>query len=430
MMVRTLTLLIALALPWPALAQVVLTGGQVHTVSGKIHDPGVVVLGKDGKLQAVGPVGATKTPAGATLVDVSGKVITPGLIDANTSLGMVEIWAVGASNDTSNGKGLARAAFQTADSFNPGSAVLPVQREFGVTDVVIAPGGGLVAGQSAWAELADPRSYGRVVARSLAMYMSVAARGAVGGSRGNVLGALRELYEDVRYYAKNKSTFDQNRARKLTANRLDLAALGATLNRKMPVVMRADRASDILASLAFARAQGLAPIISGGTEAWRVAGDLARDKVPVLLEPTRNLPGSFDRLGARLDNAALLHKAGVPVILTTFESHNVRKLRQVAGNAVRSGLPHDVALRAVTLHVAQAFGQSKTRGSLEVGKVANVVVWSGDPFELSTRVESMYIQGRPVSLRHRQKLLLERYRTLPRRGEGPGPKEKASGPKP
>ncbi|MEL6182463.1 MAG: amidohydrolase family protein, partial [Myxococcota bacterium] len=179
----------------------------------------------------------------------------------------------------------------------------------------------------------------------------------------------------------------------------------------------ADRASDIIAALNLSKAFGLTPIIAGGAEAWRVLKPLKDAGATVILNPLSNLPRSFDALGSRADTATLLHKASIPVVLaaTYFNTHNARNLRQVAGNAVRAGLPRDAALRAITLAPATAVGMDKDYGSLDQGKVANLVVWSGDPFAFSSQVEQLYIGGRRVSLDNRQQQLFERYRTIPRR---------------
>jgi len=134
--------------------------------------------------------------------------------------------------------------------------------------------------------------------------------------------------------------------------------------------------------------------------------------VPVLVEPLDNIP-SYDALGIRYENAALLAKAGVKVVLLETDTHNARNLRQQAGNAVSYGMSWDQALRAVTLSPAEVFGVADRYGSLEPGKVANVVVWSGDPFEFTTAAVHVLIRGREIPLRSRQTELFERYKTLP-----------------
>lgn len=419
-----LATLILLASASSALADTAIEHATLHTVSGDVIEDGTVLLDDDGTIAAIGKSGDVTIPDDAARVDATGKVVTPGLIDAHTSLGLIEIWAVEASRHNTSGPEKINAAFEVSESFDPNSAVIPVQRPGGVTDVIITPGSGVVRGWAAHVELdGDGIDFGRVVSETLAQYIQVGAGAArsLGGSRGALFGALRDLFEDVVFYQKNKKLVDEGRTRELGASPRALDALGVVIAEKKPVVFSADKASDIRWVLEFSEEQGLTPIILGGAEAWIVADELAKKKIPVIINPMRNLPTGFDTLGARADNAALLHAAGAPVILSTFESHNVRRLRQIAGNAARAGLPHDAALRAVTLGAAEAFGLDKTHGSLEKGKAANLVIWSGDPFEMATRVEAMYIRGEVTSLENRQRVLLERYRQLERRGN-PAPR--------
>src|SRR6185437_8202637 len=179
-----------------------------------------------------------------------------------------------------------------------------------------------------------------------------------------------------------------------------------------PLVLTLHRASDIETALKLADDFKIKIVIRGGSEAWLVREELAKAKVPVIVDPLEDLPEDFDRLRSRSDNAALLWSAGVPVVLSTFSSHQARLLWQRAGNAVRLGMDHDAALRAVTEAPADAFGL-KGYGRVEPGAVGNVVVWSGDPLQIGTRVEHVIVRGREVPLETRQTLLLDRYRTLP-----------------
>ena len=153
-------------------------------------------------------------------------------------------------------------------------------------------------------------------------------------------------------------------------------------------------------------------MIVGGREAWLEAESLAKAQVPVVIDPSANLPGSFDALRTRHDAVAILSRAGVKVAISTFSTHNARKLRQWAGNAIRSGLSRAEALKAVTSTPANILGL-KERGAIQKGRVADLVVWSGDPFELSSEAEQVIIGGRLMSSNHRQRALFERYRTLP-----------------
>jgi imidazolonepropionase-like amidohydrolase len=187
----------------------------------------------------------------------------------------------------------------------------------------------------------------------------------------------------------------------------------------MPLMVNAEKASDILSALSLAHAYGLRLIISGGAEAWMVAPDLAAAKVPVITGAMNNIPTSFATLGQRQENAGLLSKAGVPVILIgnagggDEEAFNVRNVRYEAGNAVAYGMDWNAALRAITLTPAEAFGVADRVGSLAPGKDADIVIWSGDPFEFSSQPEHVLIGGKEMMRPSRQDLLEKRYRTLP-----------------
>ena len=430
---RSLTVALALLLTtWCAVVAaqpgpIVLEGGTVHTASGAVLDPGVVVLDpKTGRITSVG----TTAPPGGTRVDCRGKQVTPGLIAIDTQLGLLEIGAVAGTRDAdAGGKDPIRAAFRASDGFNPSSVAIPVTRPGGITSALIVPSGGLISGQSAWIDLrgAGRGSHARLVRDTVALHVLLGEQGAeqVGAARGAAALRLRELFDDVALYRKSGRQYTQRALRDLSASRLDLEALKLAQDASRPTFWRADRASDILMALRLSKAFGLTPIITHAAEAWRVIDALKEANATVVLDPLSNLPTSFSSLGARADTAALLHEAGVPVVITAsyFNTHNARNLRYVAGNAVRAGLPRDAALRAVTLAAAAAVGMDKDYGSLDPGKVANVAVWSGDPFEFATEVEQLYVQGQRVSLDNRQEQLYERYRQLPRRAPPLAPGE-------
>ena len=409
----------ALAAPAPAVAQTIaITGGTVYPVSGPRLE-GATVLIRDGKIVAVGK--DVRVPEGARRIDAAGKVVTPGLMDASTTLGLVEVGAVGATRDFAvQSEDPVTAAFDVVDGINPASTLIPINRLGGVTTALTAPRGGLISGQGAVIDLAGATVDAMLVKPRAAMMASYGAGAAqaVGGARGEASLRLREALDDARFWKTHQGAFDRRASRTLAESRLDLEALQPVLAGTMPLVVSVDRASDISAVLRIAHDYGLRLVITGGAEAWRVAGELARAHVPVVLDPLTDAPTDFSHLGARFDNAALLDRAGVTVILSTFDAHNVRNLAFDAGNAVRFGLPWDAALRAVTLEPARAFGIDDRYGSLEAGKVADVVVWSGDPFELSSAPEAVIIRGRLMPDRSRQRELLERYRTL-RPGQPP-----------
>ena len=227
-------------------------------------------------------------------------------------------------------------------------------------------------------------------------------------SRGIIVGAGHTAAS----YDEGRAAFERGATRDFATSRLDLEALVPVVEGRLPLAIEAHRAADIRAVLRLADEFGLRLILLGGTEAWQVADELARRRVPVVLKVLQNLPATFEQLGARYDNAALLRRAGVTVALTTNDTHNARNLRQEAGNAVTYGLPWEEALRAITRAPADIWGVGDRYGSLAPGKVANVVVWSGDPLELLTRAELVLIRGQIVPLRSRQTELRDRYRTL------------------
>jgi imidazolonepropionase-like amidohydrolase len=200
----------------------------------------------------------------------------------------------------------------------------------------------------------------------------------------------------------------------MAARRVDLEALLPVVQGRLPLVVTADRASDIQQALSLGREFNLRVIVNGGAEAWMVADELARAGVPVITGSLNNIPQSFATLGARQENAALLQRAGVRVIINGgADAFNARNVKYEAGVAVSFGLPWEQALRAVTLTPAEVFGVSDRIGSLQTGRDANVVVWSGDPFEPLSRAERVFVRGKEVQRPSRQDELMQRYRRLP-----------------
>jgi imidazolonepropionase-like amidohydrolase len=221
------------------------------------------------------------------------------------------------------------------------------------------------------------------------------------------------VFEDARWYRQNERNHERNQTRELAAHPLDLRALWPVLDKQIPLVVRAHRASDLLALIKFKAEFGVELTIVGAAEGWKVAPELAAADITVVIQPSDNLPGSFDTLGARLDNAKLLHEAGVRVAIAHFDSHNARNVTQEAGLAVANGLPHAAAITAVTLNVARAYGMEDQYGSLAIGKVANLVVWDGDdPFELSCWAQEVWIRGQKLDMTSRQTQLRDRYMDL------------------
>jgi imidazolonepropionase-like amidohydrolase len=233
----------------------------------------------------------------------------------------------------------------------------------------------------------------------------------VGASRAASLEALRRLFSDAGFLAANRGRYDRRELRDLAAHALDLEALQPVIAGELPLAVYANGAGDIRSLIGLAKEFGIRLVIQGGAEAWRVADELAAARVPVIVHPSQNVPASLDALGARLDNAARLAAAGVPLAIAIVGgAHNVRNLTQEAGIAVANGLPWEVALTALTLGPARIYGMERRYGSVEPGKIANLVVWGGDPFEHSNWAERVFIRGREIPMVSRQTLLRDRYR--------------------
>lgn len=416
---RAAAIAVVVVLPSAASAQTIaITGGKVYVVSGPPIENATVLI-RDGKIVAVGA--NVTVPSDATRIDASGKWVTPGLVNANTSLGVVEIGAVADTRDANaRGHDNVAAAFTVYEGLNPSSQLIPAAREDGITTVLIHPGNGLLAGQSAVVDLVAGNVAQMVVRPSAAMVADLTnARGVGADSRGEMLLRLRELLDDARTYARRRTDFDRAQTRPFAASRLDLEALQPVLAGRLPLLVAVDKASDIQAVLKIAKDFGLKIVIGGGAEAWMVADELASAKVPVLTGAMNNIPSSFSTFGTRQENAAILRRAGVVVALIgnagggDEDAFNVRNVRYEAGNAVAYGMTWDDALRAVTLAPAQIFGVADRVGTLEPGKVANVVVWSGDPFEFATRAEHVIVHGKEYHDVSRQDMLTQRYKNLP-----------------
>lgn len=399
----------------PLAAQTIaIEGGTVHTMAGAPIQNGTVLI-RNGRIVAVGANVAV--PAGARRIDARGKVVTPGLFDSGTNIGLLEMGAVTETNDYQVGAeevDLVAAAFNVADGLNPNSMVIPITRAAGVTTAVSRPQGGLISGQGVVVDLLGRDMDAMLVRTPVAMWgnLGESARGAVKGARGTTTLRLREIFTDARAYARNRAGFERGETREYAVSRSDLEALQPVLAGRLPLVLEAHRASDIQTAIRLSREFGFRLIIQGGTEAWMVAEELASARVPVVVKVLQNLPESFEKLGATYENAARLRRAGVQVAITTGETFKSFNLRQEAGNAVANGLPHEEALRSITLVPAQIWGLERDYGSLAPGKVANVVVWGGDPLELLTPVEAVVIRGQEVPLTNRETELRDRYLRL------------------
>lgn len=394
------------------LAQTIaITGGTVYPVSGpKLANASLLI--RDGRIIAVGT--NVSIPSDATRIDAAGKWITPGLIDGAGQLGLVEVSAVpGTREATVQGDTIA-AAFNVMEGINPASTLIPVTRIEGITTALAVPTGNLVSGQAVLIDL-DGATIEQMLVKSpvgIVADLSESAKDDAGGSRAAVADRLRRVFRDALEYERRKVDFSRAQMQPLSASAPDLEALLPMLHGRVALIAYANRRSDIETALRLAKEFKVKLILAGAAEGWEIAAGIAAAGVPVLVEPMNNIPG-YDALGVRYGNAAVLAKAGVTVALLETDTHQSRNLRQQAGNAVSNGMTWDQALRAVTLSPAEIFGVADRYGSLEPGKVANVVVWSGDPFEFTTGVEHVLIRGKEIPLTSRQTELFERYKKLP-----------------
>ena len=416
---RTLALALLGVATFRAGAQTIaITGGTIYPVSGAPITNGTVLM-RDGRIVAVGA--GIDIPADAQRIDASGKIVTPGIVNGATELSVVDIGAVAATRNVSaRGREGIAAAFTVWDGLNPASVLIPPARSAGITSVVIAPRGGLLSGQAAVLHLVEGTAADMVMRSPVAMVGQIGSpQQANAQSRGELLLKLREVLDDARAYARRKAEYERAQTRQFAASRLDLEALGPVLDGRLPLLLEVDRASDIESALKLARDYNLKLIISGAAEAWMVADKLAAAHVPVLTGAMNNIPLSFSSLGTRQENAGLLRRAGVTVVIIgnagggDEEAFNVRNVRFEAGNAVAYGMSREDALRAITLTPAEVFGVADRIGSLQTGKDADVVIWSGDPFEFATQPEHVFIRGREVRATTRQDLLEQRYKNLP-----------------
>jgi len=396
-------IMVLLASPAPQADSFAITNVTVEVGDGtRLSDATVVV--RQGLIAAVGA--KVKAPAGLPRIDGQGKVLAPGFIESWSVLGLREVSGVASTRDYRLEGQISVPGFRAIDGFNPLSVRIPIAREEGVTSAVTAPWGALLYGTGGWFELTGKLDVEPV---PVAMFGGVdeAAAAALGNARGGVWLKLREIVDDVRYYRKSQKACDQGKCRDLALSRLHLTALFPVLDGKLPLVLVAHRASDIRTAVRFAKENAIRLVIAGASEAWIVADDLAGAKVPVIMAPEQLGPGKFETLRARDDAPALLARAGVPLVISA--GGWITRVRQEAGIAVAHGLDHAAAIKAITLAPAEAFGKASELGSVENGKRANLVLWSGDPLELSTIAEKVWIDGVEQSLDNRQRMLSRRY---------------------
>jgi hypothetical protein len=404
---RALTLpcaLFALAAASAQAADILIRDASVHTMTGAGVLEHTDILIRDGRIAELGAHLAA--PAGAQVIEAAGRPVTPGFFGGLGRLGIEEIGEEPTVDDYALKLGSMRPEFDVTLAFDPESPVIGVGRLGGVTFAQLAPssdgkGSTIVSGQGALV-----RTDGSVAPnRALFIDLGGDANALSGGSRAAQYMLIEQAFTEVR----EPKLILMNDQRLLTpAGRQTLAVYASGKGR---IVFKANRAADIRQVIRLAQKEKLAVAIRGGAEAWRVAAELAAAKIPVILDPLDDLPESFDSVGATLENAARLERAGVTIAFSFNdpEPHNIRKLRQAAGIAVAAGLPHEAALAALTRNPAEIFGVADKNGSLARGRSADLVLWSGDPLEVTSLPDAVFVQGVPQAMRSRQTELRDRY---------------------
>jgi hypothetical protein len=392
---------------------VLIRHATVHTAGarGTLKNSDVLVQG--GIIRAVGP--NLPAPPGVPVFEAGGKPLTPGLFGGLSDIGLEEVSAESSTVDSSlgmGGKGPAqmRPEFDVTLAYNPASMVIPVARLGGLTFTGLSAnsteGGSLIAGQGAVVRLDGDASAAMIGPRLLYINLGSGADGYSGGSRAGQYMLLDQAFREARGLTPYASPYAlltpagrETMARYLTGGR---------------IVCNVERAADIRQLLAFSRKNGLHPIITGGSEAWKVAAELKAANATVFIDALQDLPSSFDQIGSRLDNGALLVKAGVHVaMLAPDTTHNSRKIRQAAGNAVANGMPWEFGLASITRVPADALGVGDKVGRIDVGLNADLVLWDGDPLELSTLAGAVWMHGKSMPMRSRQTELRDRYLSAP-----------------
>ena len=410
-----------------------ITHAKIFTLAGPPLEGATLVI-RDGKIAAIGAT--VEVPPGAQVIDAKGLQVYPGLFDSVTQMGLREIGAVSATVDSSE-TGNYNPDVVAATAVSPSSEHIPVTRAAGITEVLAVPGSGgldffgssgIIGGQASAIHLAGWAIDEMLLKKSAAMVLNwpeieTQTFDFATFSRkekpyadakqeyDKKVNEITDWLERARHYAQ---ALEKGSVAKYDRD-LKLEALVPVVRGELPVLVFADRAREIRNAVEFCDKQKLRMILAGGSEAYKVKDLLRSKEIPVILRPMLSLPleddDPYDRL---LSQPAELSAAGVKFAIASFDNSFARRLGQNAANAVAYGLPYDEALRAVTLYPAQIFGLANQLGTLEQGKLANLIVTNGDPLELTTDVKYLFIKGQLTSTNNRHKSLYEKYLNRPK----------------
>ncbi|MEH6394695.1 amidohydrolase family protein [Pseudoalteromonas sp.] len=380
-----------------AAQSIAIINATVHTSTEQGVLQGASIIMDEGKITAINP----EKVAADTIIDAKGQIVTAGFIGTMNQLGLVEVGAVAGSRDGGDDK--AGIDFDPSLAFNAHSSLIPYARKGGITRDVITPHGGdsIFAGLASVVDLSG--EFDSVKQTQVALVVHLGEK-----SKGSRAMSLKNLVDKLTAHQQNSNKKDKKDA---ASPSTEETVLTKVLAGEMPLLVTASRASDIIELIKLKQQFSLNLVIAGAQDAVVVKEQLAQANVPVIVSAMESLPGSFDSLHASLDNAGKLEKAGVKVLLSIAgdASHNVYQLRFDAGNAVSYGMTQEGALKAITANVADVFGINA--GSVAVGKAADLVMWNDDPFDFTSHVTKMFINGEEVSTEARQDKLRKRYTT-------------------
>jgi imidazolonepropionase-like amidohydrolase len=408
----------------------VLKGGKLLTVSHGTIDGGVLVM-SGGKITAIGTAGSVKIPKDAEVIDVSGMTVYPGLIDSESYLGLTEISAESSTNDLIETSDEIMPHMHVYDAFHAESELIPVARLNGITNAIVAPESqDTLPGQDSLIQLDGRSANDMLLVRDIAMPLNFTGEQRRNESwekrkfpqtRMGLAAQLRQAFMDAQDYSDRWSDYEKKKS-DTTAKPddkkgppsapkrdLKLEALLSYLQGKKPIVLAAQEPSDLETAVALAQQFKLRFVLNHISHSQPVLDYVASLKVPVIVGPIYENPKSYERYDAVYKLPAELYKRGVKIAFASYDSHAVRNLPYAAGYATAFGLPHDEALKAMTLNPAEIWGVADQLGSLDVGKTANVVVADGDPLDVKTDVKRVFIDGNPVPMTSRQTELRDRY---------------------
>lgn len=421
--------LLALLVSGAAIAQsgkrsYILTNGRIKTVGNGTIERGSLVI-SEGKIVAVGT--DVQAPAGATVIDCTGLTVYPGMIDAGTSLGLVEIGSLAETRDNDE-VGEVTPQVQALTAVNPNSVAIPVTRVNGVTTALTAPEGGLFAGTAALISLYGYTPEQMEVGGFRGVVMNFPSSGRQGWwderpdeevekSAKEARQKLEDLWSQAVLHARIDSAYraggDAGRTPEYVP---EIEALAPVVRRQIPLLIEVNAARDIDSALAWVKAKNVRAIFTGVSEGWRLADKIAAAEIPCIVGPVLTLPSrSSDRYDKPYENPSLLRRAGVKIAIRSGETANARNLPFHAGYAATYGLGSEEALRAVTIAPAEIFGVESQIGSLETGKRATLFVADGDPFEPATTIRHLFIDGYAIPLDSRQ---VDLYREFIKRDPG------------